>query len=44
MNLLLKANGGSDRKCNCFFSILECSNCKWVGGGGLQQKVMFRAG
>ena len=26
----------------CFFSILEYSNCKWVGGGGLRQKVFGR--
>ena len=26
------------------FCSLECFNCRWLGGGGVEQKVLFRAG
>ena len=48
VNLLLKTNGGEIEGLIFFFFFffgsLECSNCRRVGGGGLEQKVLFRAG
>ena len=55
MNLLLKTNrgeggeggergGGRYRRPNFAFGSLDCSNCLWVDGGGLRQKVLFRGG
>ena len=28
----------------CYFCSLESTTCQWVGGSGLGQKVLFRAG
>ena len=54
MNYLLKTNGGRDKRpnlffvffffCCCFFCSLECFKCHWVDGGGVEEKVLFRAG
>ena len=52
MNYLLKTNGGRDKRPNLFFVFLlllffyslECFKCRWVDGGGVEQKVLFRAG
>ena len=44
VNLLLKTNRGRDIRPNFIFFSLECFNCQWVSGGGLRQKVLFRAG
>ena len=44
-NLLLKNNGVGDRKPN--FVILcstECFECRRLGGDGLGERVLFRAG
>ena len=48
VNFLLETNRGERQKAfffSLFFFIysLKCSNCQWVGGGGLRQKVIFRA-
>ena len=32
------------RRPNFAFGSLDCSNCLWVDGGGLRQKVLFRGG
>ena len=26
----------------CYFSSLECLNCRWVYGGGVEQRLLFR--
>ena len=48
MNLLLKTNRGEGGERgggpNLAFGSLDCSNCLWVDGGGLRQKVLFRGG
>ena len=36
VNLLLKTNGGRDRRTNFVFCSLKCFNCLLVGGGGLR--------
>ena len=53
VNYLLKTNGGRDKRPNLFFLLLlllllfyslERFKCRWVDGGGVEQKVLFRAG
>ena len=35
VNLLLKTNGGEE-SLTLLICSLECSDCRWVGGGGLE--------
>ena len=42
-NLLLKTKGERQKAQFCFCS-LECFNCWWVGGVGVEQRVLVRAG
>ena len=51
MNYLLNPMGGETKDLICFlfflllfFCSLECFKCRWVDGGGVEQKVLFRAG
>ena len=47
VNLLFKktirGGGGGTQNASFYFCGLECSGCQWVGGGSLEQKVLFRA-
>ena len=36
VNLLLKTNGGEAESLTLLICSLECSDCRWVGGGGLE--------
>ena len=42
VNLLLKTSGGETEGLICYFCCLKCSDCQWVGGGGSEEKVLFR--
>ena len=43
MSLPLKKQWVKTQNASFYFRGLECSGCQWVGGGGLGQKVLFRA-
>ena len=44
VNLLLKNNGGKNRRPNFDYGSLECFEYRRLGGGGLRQRVLFRTG
>ena len=43
VNLLLKIGGERQKTYFCYFCSLQCFICWWVGGGGVRQKITFRA-
>ena len=41
---LLKTNGGETESLSLLFFSLECVTCRWVDNGGVEQRLLFRAG
>ena len=44
VNPLLKKSNGETHNASFYLFGLECSGCQGIGGGDLEQKVLFRAG